>query len=294
MTLVMSQPRRFASIVGVVGALIIGIVPTSSGAKHVERAASSVEFDQNGLDGRTINRSFEAVVEDGHRLLLRKEIDQRFAAEYPPGPGSVRIDAWRLPRTRGDKPLYTITDRADEVGWLVHGQLLTTRVEACCESPGSRAVFSAETGRLLLYANGKGDSHLAMVVREGVMLMFGVLDEHGGRHPRVLPPHQDGHMFLLISEADPSSCRRQLLLDLPARPRFHTWVRSVTWRNVKAQRVDGLSVDLAHGQTLSGTLEIEISDERQITMPVGDKGLDTSRVVLPRDGKMKVISPCIL
>ena len=100
-------------------------------------------------------------------------------------------------------------------------------------------------------------------------------------------------MFLLVSEADLSSCRRQLVLDLPARPQFHTSVSSVAWKRLGAQRVDGLRVDLAHGQVMSGTLEIGISDQRQIAIPVGDNGLDSSRVALPAGGTMKVTSPCV-
>jgi hypothetical protein len=172
--------------------------------------------------------------------------------------------------------------------------LLTTRVEACCDSPGSRAVFNANTGRLLLYANGRDDGHLAMVFRPGFLLMLGVLDENGGRHPRALPPHQDGHMALLISEADDSNCRRQLVLDLPVPSKVHTAVGSMAWKNLDAQRVDGLRVDLGLKQVLSGTLEIEISDKRRIAIPVGEKGLDAARVVLPPDAKMKIISPCVL
>jgi hypothetical protein len=286
---------RRVYFMGVLGSLTVGICPASSVAKHVERAESTVEIDDNGGEGRTVNRTFEAVVEGRTKLLLRKEVVSRFASDDSQGHGRVRIDAWRLPRTRGDKPLYTITDQADEIGWLISGRLLTTRLEACCDSPGSRAVFSANTGRLLLYANGGGgdDRYLAMVTREGSVLMLGVLDENGGRHPRALPKHEDGRMVLLVSEADDSTCRRQLVLDLPTAPKVYTCVSSVNWKNVNAPRVNGLSVDLAHGQALSGTLEIVISDERRIAIPVGDKGFDSSRVALPPDTRMKVISPCV-
>ena len=281
-------------LLGVLGLLVVGVFPTWSTAKPVDRAESSVEIDEDGGGGRTINRTFEAVVEGREHLLLRTEVDRNFSAEFPGGPGHVRIDAWPLSRARGHKPLYTITDQADEVGWLISGLLLTTRVRACCDSRGSRAVFSASTGRLLLYADGNDESHLAMIFRPGSLLMLGVLDQHGGRHPRALPPYQDGHMALLVSEADDSTCRRQLTLDLRVAPKTDTRVRSIAWKNVTAQRVDGLHVDLAPKQPLSGTLEIEISDQTRIAIPVGEKGLDSSRVVLPQGATMQVVSPCVL
>src|ERR1041384_105602 len=94
--------------------------------------------------------------------------------------------------------------------------------------------------------------------KRGKKVRYFYCGEYGERSGR---PH---YHALLVGEADDSTCRRQLVLDLPVAPKGHTWVSSLAWKNLNAQRVDGLRVDLAPGQALSGTLEIEISDKRQI------------------------------
>jgi hypothetical protein len=292
----MARFQRLVSVYGV--ALAVGFAPAFAAAagKRVEKAESRVEVAPTGSSGRIVNRTFEAIVEGDSRMLLRKEIQSTFDAEYEQGPGRVRIDAWRLPRSQGDSAIYTISDAGDEIGWLFFPELLAVRIHACCASSGSRTVFNASTGKTLLYANGEGEKgHLAMVTRGGrVTVLIGVHDDHGGREPRAFPAHRDRHMSLLVTAADPTTCRRQVLFDIPWLSKLDTYVEAVNWDKVKAWRVSGLQVDLAHGEILDGVLKILVSDKRTILLPVIEQGIDASRIVLPTDVKMKELSECVL
>jgi hypothetical protein len=149
---------------------------------------------------------------------------------------------------------------------------------------------------MLLYANGEGhQGHLAMVRRQGsVTILIGVHDENGGRRLRAFPAHRDGHMSLLVTAADVAKCRRQLLFDLPTPSRLETYVTSVTWEQVKAWRVSGLQIDLTHGETLDGVLNILISDKRIIQVRVTEEGVDASSIALPTAVKMTDLSECVL
>jgi hypothetical protein len=292
----MTQLHRFVSLhILALGVAFASTTAVASG-KRIEKAESRAEVTSAGSSGKIVNRTFEAIVEGNVRMLLRKEIQSTFDTEYEQGPGRVRVDAWKLPRTEGQSAIYTILDAGDEIGWLHFPELLTIRIHACCSSSGSRTIFNASTGKMLLYANGEGDQgHLAMVRRQGsVTILIGVHDENGGRVPRAFPAHRDGHMSLLVTAADTANCRRQLLFDLPTPSRLETYVTSVTWEHVKAWRVSGLQIDLAHGETLDGVLKILISDKRTIQVRVTEEGVDASGIVLPTAVKMTDLSECVL
>ncbi len=292
----MTRLHRFVSL----SALAFGVAHASTHAvasgKRIERAESRAEFSPTGSSGKIFNRTFEAITEGNVRMLLRKEIQSAFDTEYDQGPGRVRVDAWKLQRTQGESAIYTILDAGDEVGWQHYPELLKIRIHACCSSSGSRTIFNAYSGKMLLYANGEGDQgHLAMIRRQGsVILLIGVHDENGGRVPRAFPAHRDGHLSLLVTAADTSKCRRQLLFDLPTPSRVETYVASVTWEQVKAWRVAGLQIDFTHGETLDGVLKILISDNRVIQVRVTEKGMDASSIALPAAVKMTELSECVL
>jgi hypothetical protein len=292
----MSRGHRFSTGAGVVLALGIGSFHALAGSKRVEKAESRAEINEAGSAGSIVNRTFEAIVESKEPRLLRKETQRDFDAESEGGPGRVRIDAWHLPRVRGDKPLYTISEEGDDIGWLYYPELLTVRTRACCSSSGSRTVFNARTGKMVVYANGAGEhGNLVSVARDGeVILLIGVHDDHGGRRPRAFPPHTDGHLPVLVTTADASTCRRQILFDFPTPSKFDTYIQSVTLDQVKAWSVSGLRIVLAHGETLKGVLRIEVSDKRTVSLPVSDDGVDASRVQLPSGVKMATLSPCVL
>jgi hypothetical protein len=101
-------------------------------------------------------------------------------------------------------------------------------------------------------------------------------------------------MSLLVTAADVAKCRRQLLFDLPTPSRLETYVTSVTWEQVKAWRVSGLQIDLTHGETLDGVLNILISDKRIIQVRVTEEGVDASSIALPTAVKMTDLSECVL
>jgi len=277
------------------GIVIVLTVVTSraNGADgRVERAESRAEVNRDGSAGRVVNRTFEAVTEGSVRILLRKEIQRTFDADSGPGRGRVQIDAWRLPRARGDRPLYTISDDGDDVEWLLYPLFLTLRVHGCCDSNGSRAVFNAQTGKMLLSANAPA-GYLSTITRGSrIVLLIGVHDVHGGRLPRLFPPHRDGHMPLLVTAADQSGCRAQTVFDVPIPSGTDAYVTSVSWDRLTPRVPASLDVDLRGGERLDATLKIVLSDKRTLSIPVGEGGADPQRMVLPAGVTVRIVSPC--
>jgi hypothetical protein len=101
-------------------------------------------------------------------------------------------------------------------------------------------------------------------------------------------------MALLVSMANASTCRRQVLFDFPTPSRTETYVTSVSWEGVKAWRVSGLQIDLAHRETLKGILRILVSDNRTLALPVSENGIDFSNVALPDGVTVVDHSTCVL
>ncbi len=276
----------------------LGLFPFPGLAKQVHKAESRVEVGADGSAGRVTNRTFEVIShpETKQRLLLQKEIQETFQDDEPGG-GRVRIDAWRLPRSPGSKPLYSISEPGAEIGWLFYPELLKVRIRACCDSSGSYTIFNAATGKMLVYADGAGDpaGRLATVTRNGtVMMLIGVLEERGGRRPSILPEH--GHGFpVLVTTADHSSCRRQLLFNLPAPPnRMAVYLRSVTWERNKTGPRSDLQIELGDRDNLDAVLKVVVSDGRTILLPVSDAGVNAAKVVSPVGATMTEVSPCKL
>jgi len=266
-------------------------------AKQVHKAESSVQISGDGASGRTTNRTFQVISDpaDKARLLLQQEIDEPFWDDGP-GPGQVRIDAWRLPRSPKSKPVYSISQPGSEVEWWYYPTLLTIRIRACCDSAGSYAVFNTANGKMLAYSNTRGDpgESFASVMRDGITMLIGVLDGHSGRRPALFPEPGQGRP-LLVTTADSSSCRRQLLFTFPVGPdRMALYLKSVTWEQPKVGSVSGLRIDLRHQDRLDAVLRIALSDGLTIVLPVSDEGINPSKVAPVAGATMKEISPCKL
>jgi hypothetical protein len=275
-------------------ASIAALASGSTLAKEIEHAESRVEISDDGATTRTINRTFE-VTSGPPAPLLRKEIEVEVHAEREAGPGRVRIDAWRLPRTPHDRPVYTVSDRGDEVRWLLYPGLLAIQTAACCDSSDTWTIYTASTGRMLLYANGDGEpGFLRRIVHGRSVLLIGVIDEHGGRQPRAFPKYRDGHDMVLVTGADSSSCRNQLVFDLPIPPKVAIYLSDVRWETTKAARKTGLNLDLEKKAPFAAPLRIELSDGRTFTVPVVESGLDSSNVMTPPGATVSPLSPCVL
>ncbi len=278
---------------------VVGAMSGPAVARQVYKAESKVEISGDGSAGRIRNRTLEVIShhpEPRRRLLLQKEIQQTFQDDEP-GHGEVRIDAWQLPRLPNSKPLYSIVEPGDEIGWFIYPLLLKIRIEACCDSSGSYTIFNAATGKMLVYANG-GDERvgsLATVSKTGgSILMIGTIDEHGGRRPAIFPKHGHG-IPLLITTADESMCRGQLLFNFPVPSnRMATYLRSVTWEGQKVGRRSDLQIDLGINDKLDATLKVVLSDGRALLLPVRDEGIESGKVVLPNGVTMTAVSPCKL
>jgi hypothetical protein len=148
---------------------------------------------------------------------------------------------------------------------------------------------------MLVYADGEGEpGYLGTVVHGTSVLLIGVHDEHGGRRPRAFPKYRDGHNLVLVTAADLSTCRNQLVFDLPMPSRTAIYVSTVKWEPMQMGRVAGLNVDLRGKDPFAGVLRLELSDGRSVTVPVLESGLDSSHVAMPSDGTVSELSPCVL
>jgi hypothetical protein len=275
----------------------LGSAAPAALAKHVHKAESTVQINDDGTSGRTTNRTFQVVndLPGKVRLLLQQEIDEPFQDDEP-GPGQVRIDAWRLPRSPKSKPLYSISQPGSEVAWWFYPTLLSIRIRACCDSSGSYAVFNAATGKMLAYSNTRGNpgESFASVMRDGITMVIGLLDGHSGRRPALFPEPGQGRP-LLITTADSSSCRQQLLFTFPdGRDKMALYLKSVGWEQPKVGTVSGLRIDLRRQDRLDAILRVVLSDDRTISLPVLDEGISPSKVVPVAGATMKEISPCKL
>ncbi len=270
---------------------------------QVDKAESRAEVSDDGTSGRIVNRTFQAILDDGDRaqILLRKEVQTSFRERSEGGPGRVRIDAWRFPRSSGNKPLYSIAERGDSIEWLFYPELLAVTIGACCASSGSYTVFNATTGKMLVYANGEGGEHghLAVVKKErDFKFLIGVHDDHGGRWPSLSKDSKN--LQLLVTTADLSGCRQQLFFEVPAptdpklKVRIDTYVTSVIWERHTAGKVSGLALELSGTEALDAALKAVISDGRVLLLPVSDDGIDSSKVTTPAGVKMTKVSPCRL
>jgi hypothetical protein len=277
-------------LAGALAALVSG----RTAAKEIDKAESRVEVSEDGETTRIINRTFE-VTETQPSFLLREEIEHKKEAGMEGGPGKVRIDAWRLPRAPKDKPAYTISDKGDFIRWPLASGLLAIQIAACCDSSGSSTIYNAATGSMLLYANGLPEPGYVGTIRHGRSeLLVGVHDEHGGRRPKAFPKYRDGHNLVLVTAADRSACRNQVVVDLPIPSKTAVSISDVKWEPMKTAWANGLSAQVRGKEPFSGVLRIDLSDGRSVAVPVLESGLDASHVVTPAGGTVSKLSPCVL
>lgn len=275
---------------------VVGTPATAVWAKEIYRAESTVLISDDPYGSRTTNRMFEIIYhpEQKSRLLLQKEIIEGYQ-DGEPGAGQVRIDAWRLPRSPKTKPVFSITQDGSEIGWFSYPSILTIRIRACCASSGSFAAVSAASGKTLAYANARGDAHesFATVERLGTLnVLIGVIDVHSGRQPAVFPEDRKKRP-VLVTVADGTSCRRQLLFTFPAQA-TGLYMSSVRWDRPKAGKVSDMRIDLAQHDQLEATLRITMSDGQTIVLPVSDEGIVPSKVPPVSGASMMDVSPCRL
>jgi hypothetical protein len=285
--------RRIAVLAAI--SVVMAFASGRSAAKEIDKAESRVEISDDRETTRIINRTFE-ITEGSPPLLLRREIEHEVRSGFD-GPGKVHIDAWRLPRAPKDKPVYTISDKGDDIRWSLFPGLLTIRTAACCDSSGSTTVYNGATGSMLLYANGAFEyepGYLGAVVHGKSVLLIGVHDEFGGRSPRAFPEFRGGHKLVLVTAADPSTCRNQLVFDLPKPSGTAIYMAAVKWEPMKVGSVTGLNVELRGKEPFAGVLRLELDDGRSVTIPVHESGLDSSHVKMPAGGTVSELSPCVL
>ena len=99
---------------------------------------------------------------------------------------------------------------------------------------------------------------------------------------------------MLVTAADLSACRNQVVLDLPIPSKTTVYITDVKWEPMKTAWANGLSVEVRGKEPFSGVLRIDLSDGRSVAVPVLESGLDASHVVTPAGGTVSKLSPCVL